>query len=320
MAARNTDKVNCAAFEHLLSESGVLDVADSDHRDLNSLADIGRQVDLPAFLEVAGLDDGRAGIVSSAADVDAADAESFQIFCLGDAVLFGDAVGQIVAAVYAHRNGEFRAAVSLDAHDDLRNEAHTPLKAAAVFVGALICVGREELADQVAVRGVDLDAVDPGLLGDHSAGDEFADHGLDFLGGHSAGLLADDFAGDVRCRHGLLAADQPAGRLVARMVKLNEDLGVIGMDSFCQARELRDHVCICDAQLVGRADAGLVVDAGDLGDDQACSAFGAVSVVLDHAGAGFAGGLCQGTSHGGHHDAVLELKIANHAGLEKLFV
>ena len=93
-------------------------------------------------------------------------------------------------------------------------------------------MGREELADQIAVRSVDLDAVDAGLLGDHSAGDKFADHGLDFLGGQRAGLFADDFAGDVRCRDGLLAADQPAGGLVARMVKLNEDLRIIGVYSF----------------------------------------------------------------------------------------
>ena len=70
------------------------------------------------------------------------------------------------------------------------------------------------------------------------------------------------------------------------------------------------------AQLVRCADAGLVVDAGDLGDDQARSASCAVSVVLDHAGSGFAGGLRQGTSHSGHHNAVLEFKISDHTGFE----
>ena len=73
---------------------------------------------------------------------------------------------------------------------------------------------------------------------------------------------------------------------------------------------------IGDAQLVGGADAGLIVDAGDLGDDQACAAPCAVSVVLDHAGSGFSGGLCQRTSHSRHHDAVLEFKISDHAGFE----
>ena len=197
MTARDSYKVHGAVFEHLLRESRVLDVADSYDRDLNSLADVGGQIDLPTLCKIAGLNDGRAGIVCAAADVDAADAEGFEIFCLSDAVLLSDAVGQIVAAVHADRDWELRAAISLDAHDDLRDKAHPALKTAAVFVGALVGVGREELADQIAVCGVDLDAVDAGLLGDHCSGDEFADHCLNFFSGQRAGLFADDFAGDV---------------------------------------------------------------------------------------------------------------------------
>ena len=181
-------------------------------------------------------------------------------------------------------------------------------------------MGRKELADQVAVGGMNLNAVDPCFLSNHGAGDKFADHGFYFFRCQGPGLLADDIAGDIRCRNGLPAVNEPAGGLVAGMMELDKDFGIIGVDRFRQAGELGDHMGIGNTQLVGRADAGLVVDPGDLRDDQAGAAPGAVSVVLDHAGAGFAGGLRQGTSHGGHDDAVLELKVPDGTGREEFFV
>ena len=320
MTAGNTDEIHSAVRQHLFREGRMLNVADSDDGNLNGLADIGSQVDLPAFLEVAGLDDRRAGIVSAAADVDAADAEGFQIFGLSNAVFFRDAVRQVVAAVHTYRNGEFGTAIGFDAHDDFGHKAHAAFKAATVFIGTLVGMGRKELADQVAVGGVDFNSVNPCFLGDHRAGNKFADHGFDFFRCQGPGLLPDDIAGDIRCRNGLPAVDQPAGGLVAGMMELDKDFGIIGVDRFGQAGELGDHMGIGNTQLVGRADAGLVVDPGDLRDDQAGAAPGAVSVVLDHAGAGFAGGLRQGTSHGGHDDAVLELKVPDGTGREEFFV
>ena len=141
MAAGNADKIHSAVRQHLFREGRMLDVADSNDGNLNGLADVGGQVDLPAFLEVAGLDDRRAGIVGAAADVDTADAEGLQIFGLSNAVFFRDAVRQVVAAVHTHRNGEFGTAIGLDAHDDLGHKAHAAFKAAAVFIGTLVSMG-----------------------------------------------------------------------------------------------------------------------------------------------------------------------------------
>ena len=308
MSARDADEVHVSRFQHLLGKGRVLDIADRDDRDLHDLADVRRQVALPALLEIVRLDDGRAGVIGAAADIQAADPQGLQIFGLRDGVLVRDAVVQIVIAVDADGDREFRPAEGLDAHDDLGHETHPALKAPAVLVRALVGVRRQELADQVAVRRVDLDAVEAGLLGDDRAGDEFSHHGFHFIGGERAGLLADHLAGYVRCGDGLLPADQAAGGLVAGVVQLHEDLRVIGVHSLHESRELRDHMRVRDAQLIGRAHAGLVVHSRDLRDDQPGTASGAVRVIFDHARAGFPGGLRQGTSHRGHDDAVLQLQ------------
>ena len=48
---------------------------------------------------------------------------------------------------------------------DLEREAHAVLKAAAAFVGALVRQWRQELVQQVAVCGVDLDAIEAQAFG-----------------------------------------------------------------------------------------------------------------------------------------------------------
>ncbi len=48
---------------------------------------------------------------------------------------------------------------------DFEREAHAVFAAAAVAVGALVGDGREELVDEIAVRGVNFDDVESGLVG-----------------------------------------------------------------------------------------------------------------------------------------------------------
>ena len=49
--------------------------------------------------------------------------------------------------------------------EHLDREAHPILERTAVLVGAEVVLGREELVDEIAVRGVDLDAVEAGVGG-----------------------------------------------------------------------------------------------------------------------------------------------------------
>ena len=123
---------------------------------------------------------------------------------------------------------------------------------------------------------MDLHAIHPCLLSNDRSGDEFLDHCFDFFGLKRSRLFSDDLAGHVGSRDGLFTADQSARSLVAGMVELNEQFRVIGMHRLHQSVELRYHMCVRDAQLIWCSYAGLVVHAGDLGDDQTCAASCAV--------------------------------------------
>lgn len=99
-------------------------------------------------------------------------------------VRFLQAIGDIIAAVDAHADREIAAARTVDALNDLADNAHPVFEAAAVFIGAHIAVRAEKLVQQITVRTVELHAVGVGLLGIHGAGDEFVDHAVDLLARH----------------------------------------------------------------------------------------------------------------------------------------
>jgi hypothetical protein len=120
--------------------------------------------------------------------------------------------------------------VFADARDDLRHHARSVFKAAAVFVGALVRIGREELLQQIPVRAVELDAVAAGLLHARGARDELADQFLHFIGRERAGGLLAHLAGDVGRGDDRLAADERGHALAAGMVQLDEDFAVLGVD------------------------------------------------------------------------------------------
>ncbi len=71
---------------------------------------------------------------------------------------------QVVGAVHLDDDRELGADARLDRAQHLAQEPGATLDRAAVHVGAPVGIRREELAHEVAVRGVDLNAVEAGLL------------------------------------------------------------------------------------------------------------------------------------------------------------
>src|SRR6202034_3731337 len=122
-------------------------------------------------------------------------------------------------------------------------EAGTVLERAAIFVVAPVFERRQELRNQITMRPVNLDAVEPGLLGTPRRRGERRDGLLDALLGHRLrdnGLECDflDRMRNRRRRNRLLTADVDAG-VPATVAELNRRLGAKAMDLIDQSRQPR---------------------------------------------------------------------------------
>ena len=106
----------------------------------------------------------------------------------------------------------------MDLFDDLLDDAGPVLERTAVFVGAAIGVGREELLQEIAVRAVQLDAVDARLLAAESTFGEFVFQFVDLPLRQCTDLLA-----LVDGRAGQLGRDAAGGGDGAQ-VEVVEDL------------------------------------------------------------------------------------------------
>ena len=121
-------------------------------------------------------------------------------------------------------------------HHEL-HEAHAVLEAASELVAAVVGVGREELADQVAVAGVDLHAVESGLAGEV--------HGMAEVVGDAEYLVLAQSAhegGGVEVEAGRgpdggAAAGGAVGH-VAAVAELYGGLGALGVDCIGEFAEL----------------------------------------------------------------------------------
>ena len=98
--------------------------------------------------------------------------------------------------------------------EDLERETHPVLEASAVGVGALVGDRREELVQQVAVRRMDLDAVDAEARGALRRGREV---GADLL--HAGGVERVRRLLAGRMRHGRRRDRGPAAGLVVRHLR-----------------------------------------------------------------------------------------------------
>ena len=135
----------------------------------------------------------------------------------------------------------------------LEPEPRPVLEAAAIGVGAPVLERGDELRDQVAVRGMDFDAIEAGLLGARRGRSEAGDGERDVLGRH---LLRDDgLVGDLehrmrdrRRRQRRLPADIEAG-VAAAVAELDRGLCPAGSDRGGEPRQARQEAVVIDAEL-----------------------------------------------------------------------
>ena len=112
-----------------------------------------------------------------------------------------------------HGEREIGPALGAHAGDDVEQQPAAVLERPAVAVGAPVDGRREELADQIAVRTVQLDPVESGELSTAGRSDEVVDHLLDLVRGQRASArrvvvaradrrTADQVGGASACRRG----------------------------------------------------------------------------------------------------------------------
>ena len=320
LATRHAHIIRNALLQQLLGKGGVLDGVNRNHRDFDIGLDVFGEVLFPALGKAGRLDDGRAGFIGAAADIQAGNAQTFKVARNADALLLIQPVLNKFAAVDAHRHREIGAAGKTDAKNNLGDKAHAVEKVAAVFVGALVGVRAEELVHKVAVRRVNLHTVKAGNFGNHRALDKLFGHGFHLFGGQCARHFANHLAHHRRRGDNLLAVQQAAHGLVARVVQLQKYFGIVGVHCLGKAHKAWNVLRVGGAQLVAGADTGLLVNAANLGDDQPAAAFRAVGIKANDLVGRLPRGRREPGAHCGHDDPVFQLDLADLAFFKKLWI
>ena len=183
-APADGDEVGLARLERPLGEAGQADPSGDDHRHvdelLHGLGEPEREALVPArVLDVAPALPGRdRQVVDGRRLLERVDDL--------ERVVERQPAGRVLVGAEPDADGEVGPAAGADLLDDLDEEARPPLgRVAAVGVEAPVRLRREELRDEVAVRRVDLGAVDPrrGVVGGGAAErlDDLADVGVRHL-------------------------------------------------------------------------------------------------------------------------------------------
>src|SRR5215469_4958191 len=318
MPARDPDDIAAAFLEDLFCDIGLLDIRNGDEREAHVLLDVARHVLLPALLPRTGLDAGgdHLAVGNRAADVEKVHSGLFKL--LSDPARRGEIVSLFheLFGREAHAEREALAAGRTYAGDDLQQEPHAVLEAAAVVVVAPVQVRREKAVDQVAVSPVHLYAIHTRHLRESSTGHER----LLYLSDLGSGQRVRRFAGvgvcDRRGGNGLLGA-QEGVVVAARMVELQEHLRAVFVHRVHQASESRHIPGVPGSQLARLARACSVHHAADPADNEANAPASARLIERDDVVTHATAWRGEVDAHGGHCDAVLQLQATDLHWTEK---
>ena len=316
------DEVTYALLEQLLRGLRVTQGVDGNNGDVDGVLYGLDEGAAPALGRVAGLyHRGRAGI-DAAADVEVIDVGLQVLGDLDAGVLVVAALDKVVA-VDARADNEVGAYRLADALEYAHEEAAAVFHRAAVLVRALVGVRAEELLNQVAVRGVNLNAICTGGFRVDGGLNKQPDQAVDVFNGHfprQYGVAAYD-AVELNARsHGLPAAVEGGRSLASAVLKLDEYLGAVAMDCVADVLHSPDLPGVEDAELVTVALSAFRVDASKFGNNKAAAALGALLVEAYHFRSGTAIPVAEHYTHSGHYNPVGQLQPAYFTFLKQFFV
>ena len=171
-------------------------------------------------------------------------------------------------------DGKIVAHLAADGAVHLEDEAAAALGVAAPVVVAVVGVGRAELADQVAVPGMDVDTVEAGLAQAPRALAERLDRFLDI---GDAGRRRPPGRDEVLDGRGRQRSHRRVAALAAGVAELTENRAARVVDALGEALVGLDRCVVMDAGLAADV-APARVDVDVAGEDQAGAAAGDVEV------------------------------------------
>ena len=149
---------------------------------------------------------------------------------------------QQVVAVQLQEQREARPDPAPRLAHDLAHDAQAVLEGAAVGVRAAVGMRRQELGEQIAVGGVDLDAVEARRLTAHGGRREGVDDPGDLVEAQRSRMRAHHRLEDRRRRDGLLDAGVADDQLATAVAELGDELRAVAMTRVGDPREPRDPV------------------------------------------------------------------------------
>ena len=245
----------------------------------------------------------------------------------------------VLQPVEPHDHGEVVPASGADRSDHVAHQPCAVLDRAPVGIRALVVGGGEERGDEVAVRGVDLDPVEAGLL--HALGRirELLDHPGEVVSRGLATLRAlatgqpgephqlvhrevvdrDVVRRQGHRRHDLLAIllHVDAGGL-AVMTHLHDHLRPVAVDGLCETGEAGDHAVVAQRGLVPRRRPDRIGNRRCLEDQEAGAAARALFVVGDVEVGDLPVTRARVLVHRRHDDAVAHLHRPDATGCQQM--
>ena len=217
-------------------------------------------------------------------------------------------VGHAVVGAELDEDGRVLARAPAHGRDLLEQEGGAALDVAAVFVGAGVPGGGQELVVQVAAVGVHLKGVRPGCGAEPGGALGLRDEALYLLNAQLVTLdvgRVEPAAGRGAYRHGVELAGP--GHAPAARHELDADLAPDLVRAVAYLLEILEVVLVDDQ---GSAGVLKVVRNGHVDQYHSGSAAGAGGEILH----GLAVNVAEVRPHGGHYDAVFELQRAYLAG------
>ena len=183
-----------------------------------------------------------------------------------------------VGGAQAHEEGQVVGPDVPHGADDFEQQPGAVFEGAAVVVGARVRQRREELVQQVAVRGVDLHSVEPRDLRAAGGGGKGAHHAAQFVGAHhrrggeevvkAVLVRPDDLPAAQLGGHRAFAAPGGVGARFAPGVReLHPNVSAVLVHEISDVTQRHDLAVVPQAQVLG-ADAALGRDGGGLGQNQ----------------------------------------------------